>query len=268
MQPSNDSATITTGIALRFTSRSLSNRLIPRTILGQPVHIGNSILLNSPIRYSELTGVGVPDLMLPVIVVIDYNVGNVKSVCNAFEHIGCRAQLSNTPATVRAADALVLPGVAAFGYAVNALGSLAPLVRELALAGKPLLGICVGYQMLFEESCEYGIHKGLGLVCGKVVPIPPGRVIPHMGWNKVILPEDMCLFTGLDNEKHFYFANSFYADVADSEARIAYADYGFMMSAAIQKKNIFGTQFHPEKSARQGLAVLKNFADIAKRGIR
>jgi glutamine amidotransferase len=201
-----------------------------------------------------------------MIVVIDYNVGNVKSVCNAFKHIGCESKLSKEAGTIKNAAGIVLPGVAAFGYAVSALGSLAELIKSVALAGKPLLGICVGYQMLFESSSEYGRHKGLGLVGGSVGPIPPGRVIPHMGWNLVELPEDMDLFTGLGNKKHFYFAHSFCADVKDAGAKIAYADYGFELAASVQKANIYGTQFHPEKSGKTGLKVLQNFYDICKRG--
>ena len=110
-----------------------------------------------------------------MIVVIDYNIGNVKSVCNAFRYIGCEVELSCEPAVIKDAAGLVLPGVAAFGYAVSALGELAELIKDIALAGKPLLGICVGYQMLFDESFEYGQHKGLGLIAGSVVPIPCGR---------------------------------------------------------------------------------------------
>ena len=201
-----------------------------------------------------------------MLIVIDYNVGNVKSVCNAFRYIGCEVELSRDHKKIENAAGLVLPGVAAFGFAVKALGNLDSVIRDLALAGKPLLGICVGYQMLFEESCEYGTHKGLGLVSGKVVPVPPGRVVPHMGWNKVELPADMTLFADLDRAKHFYFANSFYADVADNQAKIAYADYGFKMPVSIQKGSIFGTQFHPEKSSNQGLQVLRNFARIAEEG--
>jgi glutamine amidotransferase len=199
-----------------------------------------------------------------MIIVIDYNVGNVRSVCNAFRHIGCEAVLSREPQTIEQASGLVLPGVAAFGYAVNALGSLAGLVKEVALDGRPLLGICVGYQMLFETSSEYGQHRGLGLISGNVVPIPPGRVIPHMGWNLVKLPEDMDLFAGLENEKHFYFAHSFHAEPADDRTKIAYTDYGFELVASVQKANIYGTQFQPEKSGKTGLKVLQNFYDICK----
>jgi len=199
-----------------------------------------------------------------MIAVIDYNVGNVKSVCNAFRHIGCDVKLSCEPEIIETAAGVVLPGVAAFGYAVSALGNLTELIKKLVLAGRPLLGICVGYQMLFDQSNEYGQHKGLGLVSGNVVPIPAGRVIPHMGWNLVKLPEDMDLFAGLEKEKHFYFAHSFYASVTDDNAKIAYTDYGFELPASIQKGNIYGTQFHPEKSGQAGLKILQNFAQVAE----
>ncbi len=200
-----------------------------------------------------------------MIVVVDYNVGNVKSVCNAFRHIGCDVRLSGERQIIENAAGIVLPGVASFGYAVNALGSLAELIKQVASEGKPLLGICVGFQLLFDTSCEHGRNSGLGLVHGDVIPIPAGRVVPHMGWNLVSLPEGMDLFNGLERQKHFYFAHSFYADVADAEARIAYAEYDFEMPVSVQKKNIFGTQFHPEKSGQAGLEVLRNFAEICKR---
>lgn len=199
-----------------------------------------------------------------MIVVIDYNIGNVKSVCNAFAHIGCQAKLSCDLDEISAAKGIVLPGVAAFGYAVKALSSLADLIKNQALNGKPLLGICVGYQLLFDQSAEFGKHKGLGLVSGNVVKIPSGRTIPHMGWNLVKMPDDMDLFAGLGKQKHFYFAHSFYSNVTDTKARVAYTDYGFDLPAAVQKENIFGTQFHPEKSGKNGLQLLKNFAKICE----
>ena len=201
-----------------------------------------------------------------MIVVIDYNVGNVKSVCNALHHIGCEVELSRDPAQIEKAAGLILPGVAAFGYAMEALGSAAELVQQAAAIGMPILGICVGHQLLFDESCEYGPHQGLGLVKGRVVPIPPEQTVPHMGWNLVEWPRDMDLFADLGPAKHFYFAHSFHVQVQDPQARIAYTDYGFPLTASIQKAHIYGVQFHPEKSGPQGLQVLKNFHAIcAKR---
>jgi glutamine amidotransferase len=200
-----------------------------------------------------------------MVVVIDYNVGNVKSVCNAFRHVGCEAELSRDPAKIEGASGLVLPGVAAFGYAMEALGDAAEPVKQAVAAGTPILGICVGHQLLFDQSSEYGPHKGLGLVRGSVVPIPPEQTIPHMGWNLVEFPADMGLFSGLGSAKHFYFAHSYHAEVSDEQAHVAHTDYGSPLTAAVQKGNIFGVQFHPEKSGKQGLRLLHNFYDLCNR---
>jgi len=200
-----------------------------------------------------------------MLVVIDYNVGNVKSVCNVLRHIGCEVRLTAEPAVVKEASGVVLPGVAAFGYAVKALGPLAELIRQCALGGTPLLGICVGYQMLFDQSNEYGQHKGLGLIDGRVVALPGDLAVPHMGWNQVEFNKDTELLAGLGEAKHFYFAHSYYARVDDSKARIAYTHYGFDLPALVEKKNIYGTQFHPEKSGKAGLQVLRNFVRICHR---
>ena len=188
-----------------------------------------------------------------------------KAYVMLFGISAARLRLAENPRIIEGLPVLFCPALRPLAMLSAHLGDLAELIKEVALAGKPLLGICVGYQMLFDQSSEYGQHKGLGLVEGNVVPIPPGRIIPHMGWNLVKLPENMDLFTGLGKEKHFYFAHSFYADVADSQAKIAYTDYGFDMPAAVQKANIYGTQFHPEKSGKTGLKVLQNFAEICKK---
>jgi glutamine amidotransferase len=201
-----------------------------------------------------------------MIIVIDYNIGNVRSVCNAFAYLGCPAKLSCLESEIRSADGIVLPGVAAFGYAVSQLGRLDKVIKDFAQTGKPVLGICVGHQLLFDKSFEQGQYKGLGLIAGDVVVLPPGRIIPHMGWNKVKSPDDMELFKGLGGERYFYFAHSFYAKITDSEAKIAFTDYGFDLPAAVQKNNIYGTQFHPEKSGPAGLQVLKNFASFCEKG--
>ncbi|MHC4843881.1 MAG: imidazole glycerol phosphate synthase subunit HisH [Planctomycetota bacterium] len=199
-----------------------------------------------------------------MIIVIDYDVGNVKSVCNAFRYLDCEVKLSCEAVDIEIASGLVLPGVAAFGYAMKALGKTAALIKKFTATGKPLLGICVGYQLLFDQSCEHGNHKGLGLIKGNVIRLPEGRVIPHMGWNEVQMPEEIDIFEGLSSKKHFYFAHSYYSDVLDDEATIAYSDYGFELPAAIRKKNIYGTQFHPEKSGPNGLKILENFSRIAE----
>ncbi|MBN2456805.1 MAG: imidazole glycerol phosphate synthase subunit HisH [Sedimentisphaerales bacterium] len=200
-----------------------------------------------------------------MIIVIDYDVGNVRSVCNAFGHIGCEVKLSCKSEDIKSASGLVLPGVAAFGYAVNALGTLAEQIKETALSSKPLLGICVGYQMLFETSTEHGRHEGLGLIGGNVIKILTDNVIPHMGWNSVVIPEDTDLLVGLGKQKNFYFAHSYYANIIDCDVKTAYTNYGFDMPASVQKANIYGTQFHPEKSGRAGLKILSNFAQICER---
>ena len=201
-----------------------------------------------------------------MIVVIDYGVGNVKSVTNAVCHIGCEVKVSCEPADIEKSQGIILPGVGAFGYAMEKLGPLTDVIREVALAGKPILGICLGFQILFDEGYELGRYKGLGLVAGKVIPIPPVQTVPHMGWNQVAWPEDMDLFAGLENKKYFAFAHSYYADVSDELAKVAYTEYGIKISAAVQKGNIFGCQFHPEKSGADGLAVLRNFEKICKAG--
>ncbi len=201
-----------------------------------------------------------------MIVVVDYNVGNIKSVRNALDFIGLKEKLSADPQDIRNADGIVLPGVAAFGYAIEALGDTAKVVKEVAAAGKPILGICVGFQLLFDHSCEMGDHTGLSLVTGDVKAIPPGRTIPHMGWNAVDLPKNMDLFKGLNEQEYFYFAHSYYADVTDPDALVAPTEYGFEIAASVQKGNIFGVQFHPEKSGKVGLEVLRNFDRICRNG--
>lgn len=199
-----------------------------------------------------------------MIVVIDYGVGNVRSVTNAVRYIGCNVKVSCRPTDIENSTGIILPGVGACGYAMEVLGPLADTIRKVALDGKPLLGICLGYQLLFDESLEHGRHKCLGLVRGKVIPIPPGRTIPHMGWNLVTPANDMKLFKNLSGPKHFAFAHSYYADVIDPCASVAYTEYGLNISASIEKENIFGCQFHPEKSDNDGLTVLRNFECICE----
>jgi glutamine amidotransferase len=204
-----------------------------------------------------------------MIVVIDYGVGNVRSVTNALKYIGADVTVSCEVGVIEKADGIILPGVGACGYAMKALGPLAEVICEQANKGKPLLGICLGYQLLFEQSLEHGSYDCLGLIKGKVIPIPGGvdengedLSIPHMGWNCVTLPDEMDLYQGLPSEVYFPFANSYYADITDDEAVVAYTHYGIELSASVQKGNVYGTQFHPEKSSNAGMVILKNFQRI------
>ncbi|MDD2240597.1 MAG: imidazole glycerol phosphate synthase subunit HisH [Kiritimatiellae bacterium] len=201
-----------------------------------------------------------------MLVMIDYGVGNVQSVTNAFRHIGSDITVSCEPAVIAKADGLILPGVGASGYAMEKVAPIADVIRQQALAGTPLLGICVGYQLLFDETHEMGTHQCLGLIGGKVIPIPTdmGLTIPHMGWNYVTFGKGMGLFDRLGDGKHFAFANSFYAQVDDPDAKVATTEYGITMAGAVEKGSIYGTQFHPEKSAHDGLRVLKNFVSICR----
>lgn len=205
-----------------------------------------------------------------MIAIIDYGVGNIFSLCSSFGAIGAEAVLTGDKDVVRQADKLILPGVGAFGDAAKKLRDcgLWDVVLEEAAAGKPLLGICLGMQLLFEESHEYGVHKGLGLIPGKVVPIAPevpvGTKIPHIGWNALHFPKDKPispLFDGLKEGDHVYFVHSYYATDC-AENTIATTEYYAELTAAVAKGNVYGTQFHPEKSGEVGLRILKNFAQM------
>jgi glutamine amidotransferase len=196
--------------------------------------------------------------------IIDYGVGNLFSLRSSFAAIGVEAVISGDPAVLAKADRLVLPGVGAFGDAARKLrqNGLDEFVRQQAAAGKPLLGICLGMQLLFEKSYEYGIHTGLGLLQGQVVPmagrIPGTLKVPHMGWNALKLEKESRL---LEDGAYVYFVHSYYAIHCQSSLA-ATAEYGIPITAAVEQGNIFGCQFHPEKSGEAGLAILKRFSQI------
>ena len=197
--------------------------------------------------------------------IIDYGVGNLFSLCSSFRAIGVEAFVSGDPEALAKADRLVLPGVGAFEDAAKKLraSGLEDFVRQQAAAGKPLLGICLGMQMLFEKSYEYGEHEGLGLLRGQVVPMEgklPGELkIPHMGWNKLEVRQGKLLEEA--DGAYVYFVHSFYAEgCADSLAAVT--EYGIPITAAVEQGNIYGCQFHPEKSGNVGLAILRRFCDM------
>ena len=196
--------------------------------------------------------------------IIDYGVGNLFSLRSSFAAIGVEAFVSGDAAELAKADRLILPGVGAFGDAAAKLraSGLDAFVREQAAAGKPLMGICLGMQLLFEKSYEYGDHEGLGLLKGQVVGmsgrLPEGPKIPHMGWNALKLTQAAKL---LEEGSYVYFVHSFYAENCE-DSIAAVTDYGIPITAAVEKGNIFGCQFHPEKSGNVGLAILKKFCEV------
>ena len=202
-----------------------------------------------------------------MVAIVDYGVGNLFSLASSFAAVGAEVVVTADPAVLRAAERIVLPGVGAFGDAAAKLreSGLDRVVIEQARAGKPLLGICLGMQLLFEKSFEYGEHEGLGLIKGEIRPIadviPPSLKIPHIGWNALHFGKEKSpLFRYLNEGDHVYFVHSFYgANCAESV--IATAEYGAELTAAVGDGNVFGCQFHPEKSGRSGLAILRAFCE-------
>ena len=197
--------------------------------------------------------------------ILDYGVGNLFSLASSFRCIGQEAFVSADPRRLEQADRLVLPGVGAFQDAAAKLraSGLDGFLCRQAAQGKPLLGICLGMQLLFQESLEYGCHQGLGLLSGRVVAmegrLPPGLKIPHMGWNRLEVSRGR-LLEGLDGA-YVYFVHSYFAQGCD-DALAAVADYGIPVTAAVEKDHIFGCQFHPEKSGTVGLTILEHFCGI------
>lgn len=199
--------------------------------------------------------------------IIDYGVGNLFSLRSSLRAIGIDADYTGNPAEIRKADKLILPGVGAFRDAREALRStgLDRVVQEEAGRGKPLMGICLGMQMLFDRSYEYGEYEGLGLIPGEIVPmdgrIPKDLPIPHIGWNELMLKQPSPLMKNTANGDYVYFVHSYYAETP-AEYVIATTDYGVEMTAAVQKDNVYGCQFHPEKSSEVGLSILKAFCEL------
>ena len=202
-----------------------------------------------------------------MIAIVDYGVGNLFSLKSSFAAVGADAVVTSDPAVLRSAEKILLPGVGAFGDAADKLraSGLDKVVVEQARAGKPLLGICLGMQLLFENGYEYGVHDGLGLIPGAVKPIadviPADLKIPHIGWNGLIFKRDCPLFRHIKDGDCVYFVHSFYA--ADCEDYVAAtAEYGAELTACVQNGNVFGCQFHPEKSGTVGLNILRAFCEM------
>ena len=202
-----------------------------------------------------------------MIAIVDYGVGNLFSLKSSFAAIGAEVVVTADPAVLTAADKIILPGVGAFEDAANKLREtgMADLLKKLAAEDKPLMGICLGMQLLFKKSYEYGCHEGLGLIPGSVRPIadvaPKALKIPHIGWNALKFQGESPLFSGIQDGDCVYFVHSFYATDCDSSV-IATCEYGAELTAAVAKGNVYGCQFHPEKSGKVGLAILKAFVEL------
>lgn len=202
-----------------------------------------------------------------MVAIVDYGAGNLQSVEKALRHIGCDCQVTADPEKLLRADAAVLPGVGSFGDAMDQLRArgLEEPIRQFVESGKPFLGICLGLQILFEESQESPGVKGLGLLKGKILRLPKesGLKIPHIGWNSLDVKDREGLFKGLPEEPYVYFVHSYYLQ-AEEGVVTATAEYGATIHAAVCKGNLMACQFHPEKSGKTGLAILENFAAMLK----
>ena len=199
-----------------------------------------------------------------MISIIDYGMGNLRSVSKAFEHLGYPVQVTRDSSVLMESTRIVLPGVGAFPDCMKNLerfGLVEP-IRQWIKNGKPFLGICLGLQLLFTESEEFGNHPGMDILKGRVVRFPPSKLlkIPHMGWNRLKVLKGSPILDGVKEEDAFYFVHSYYVVPEDPNVICTETDYGIPFTSSVQKQNIFACQFHPEKSQAVGLRVLKNFA--------
>lgn len=206
-----------------------------------------------------------------MIAIVDYGVGNLRSVQKAMEHVGVTGVVTGDRGVIREAQGVILPGVGAFGDAINTLrrAGLDEVVTECIARRVPLLGICVGMQMLFDESEELGRHRGLGVLPGRIVRFAPGLKVPHVGWNQVYprvtgAGRPSPLLVGIRPGDYAYFVHSYYPVPADEGIVLATTDYGVEFASAVGVDGVFGIQFHPEKSQDIGLRILKNFAEVVE----
>lgn len=199
-----------------------------------------------------------------MIAIVDYGMGNLRSVQKAFEHMGYEAVLTREPAVLADAGHVVLPGVGAFGDAMGnlrAFGLVGPILGAIE-SGRPFLGICLGLQLLFSESEEMGRYAGLGVFPGKIVRFRISRKVPHIGWNQIHICQESPLLAGISDGSFAYFVHSFYAEPADKNSVLATSDYEIDFASVVGRGQVFGIQFHPEKSQEVGLRILRNFAEM------
>lgn len=199
------------------------------------------------------------------VVILDYDAGNLRSVVRAVERIGARPEVASVGAALDQADAVILPGVGAAADTMRNLrqrGLVEP-IREYVAADRPFLGVCMGLQALMTASDEGGGHNCLDILPGRVVRLPVGRKVPHMGWNRVRRKRESALFDGIPDGAYFYFVHSYYCDLSEAGDVLASTDYGVEVAAVVQRSNLAATQFHPEKSGAYGLRIYRNFLTAA-----
>lgn len=198
--------------------------------------------------------------------IIDYDAGNIRSVEKALSYLGEKTVVSRDPDILKSVDKVILPGVGSFGQAMENLHryELVPVIRDMIEEGKPFLGICLGLQLLFESSEESPGVEGLGILKGKILKIPPspGLKIPHMGWNSLQLQNNGRLYRNIPQDTYVYFVHSYYLQAREPEIVKAVTEYSTEIHASVEKDNVFACQFHPEKSGKYGLEILKNFAEL------
>ena len=203
-----------------------------------------------------------------MIAIIDYGAGNIQSVAKALTHIGSDLLVTRNKDEILKADGAVLPGVGSFGDTVDSLNKygIKDAIKEYIASGKPFLGICLGMQLLFPASGESPEAEGLGIYEGSITRIPNGEglKIPHMGWNSLDINPESRLFKGIGKNPYVYFVHSYFLHAADRELVAATTEYGVTIDAAVERGNVFATQFHPEKSGETGLRILRNFAEIVE----
>ena len=195
------------------------------------------------------------------VVVVDYGMSNLSSVCNSLSLLGCEARVSGRPSEIMEADRIILPGVGAFGTGMQNLveSGIADAILDATTRNTPLLGICLGMQLLATEGFEHGAHRGLDLVSGQVLKLSGPVRIPHVGWNEVELHDDPCLYRDMGKQADFYFVHSYRFEAAHRAEVAGWCEYGECFAASVRHGCVMGVQFHPEKSHRPGLTVLKNF---------
>jgi len=196
--------------------------------------------------------------------IIDYGVGNLKSIKKAIENFGVKAIITREASMIKNSNALILPGVGAFSEAIQNLEPLKSIIEDFVNDKKPILGICLGLQLLFSESWESGYFKGLNLLKGSIVKLPEGLKVPHIGWNSIRIVKSNPLIEGVENGSYVYFAHSYIASKFNPEIVIAYTNYGIDFPSIVSSGQIYATQFHPEKSGKVGLRILENFINIVK----